>query len=74
VVVAVEILLAHLQEHLDLVVVDKNLMELVDHQHQDKEMMVEMVPKQEMVVEAAVVLAVLVKMVDHHHLVMVESV
>tara|TARA_Y100000015_G_C2342426_1_gene66612 strand:+ start:229 stop:456 length:228 start_codon:yes stop_codon:yes gene_type:complete len=74
VVVEVEIQLPHPQEHLDLVVVEKNLMELVDHQHQDKEIRVVMVPKQEMLVEAAVVPVVLVKMVDQIHLVMVELV
>jgi hypothetical protein len=74
VVVEVEIQSPHPQEHLDLVVVEKNLTELVDHQHQDKEIRVVMVPKQEMLVEAAVVPVVLVKMVDQIHLVMVELV
>ena len=73
-VVAVEILLPHLQEHLDLVVVEKNLVDLVDQRHQDKEMPVAAVMKQEMLVEVVVVPVVLVKMVDQHHLVMVELV
>tara|TARA_R100000027_G_scaffold21186_1_gene15299 strand:+ start:536 stop:763 length:228 start_codon:yes stop_codon:yes gene_type:complete len=74
VVVEVEIQLPHPQEHLDLVVVEKNLTELVDHQHQDKEIRVVMVLNHIMQLEAAVVPVVLVKMVERDQLVPVESV